>query len=102
MVVPMVRVLSPSPSSLAHRILFLEMAATPKAASASKLLTLVRRAARVHHYSPRTQVAHVRLGAPVRAVPRPQFADGWQRNVGWCGRGHEGPQLMRQSLGGRP
>jgi len=58
-VVAMVRVLSPSPSSLAHRILFLEMAATPKAASASKLLTLVRRAARVHHYAPRTEVAYV-------------------------------------------
>jgi hypothetical protein len=58
-VVAMVRVLSPSPSSLAHRILFLEMATTPKAASASKLLTRVRRAAWVHHYSPPTEVARV-------------------------------------------
>jgi hypothetical protein len=31
-----------------------------------------------------------------RALP----AGGGQRNVGWRGRGHESPQLMRMSLGG--
>jgi integron integrase len=35
------------------------MLTTPKAAPAPKLLTLVRRAARVHHYSPRTEEAYV-------------------------------------------
>src|SRR5262245_23633709 len=35
------------------------MLTTPKATSTPKLLTLVRRAARVHHYSPRTEEAYV-------------------------------------------
>jgi len=35
------------------------MLTTPKAAPAPKLLTLVRRAARVRHYSPRTEEAYV-------------------------------------------
>ncbi len=35
------------------------MLTAPRAAPAPKLLTLVRRAARVHHYSPRTEEAYV-------------------------------------------
>jgi hypothetical protein len=40
-----------------------------------------------------------------RTIPnsvRALIAAGDQRNVGLCGREHEGPQLMRQSLGGFP
>jgi len=32
---------------------------------------------------------------------RALLSDGQQRNVGLCGRRHEGPQLMRQSVGTR-
>ena len=38
-------------------------------------------------------------GGPSSAHALP--ADGGQRNVGLCGHGLEGPQLMRMSLGGR-
>ena len=38
-------------------------------------------------------------GRSVPSSARALIADGDQWNEGWCGRGLEGPQLMRMSLG---
>jgi integron integrase len=54
-----VRVFSPFPYLPRPPYPYLEMLTAPTAAPAPKLLTLVRRAARVHHYSPRTEEAYV-------------------------------------------
>lgn len=53
------RVFSPFPFLPLAPYPWLEMLTTQKATSAPKLLTLVRSAAQVHHYSPRTEEAYV-------------------------------------------
>jgi len=45
--------------------------------------------------NPRMQLT----GRPVPSSARALSADGDQWNVSWCGRGHDGPQLMRKSSG---